>query len=221
MDVPSVIARQESLWVLEKPSGWAVHPTGEDGDLDLMTWASTSLTFEGTMSPAHRLDRETSGLVLCSPSGEVRSEVGRWFADGSVSKVYLALVHGRARYKGIIRKPLSDSRRGRPLEAVTRYKCVARYGGVSLLRVRPETGRRHQIRRHLQGIGHALVGDERYTPPRFRPVPGFPGRLWLHAHRLALPNGQIYQSPLPTSLADHLTLLEDRGKGATSKDKPE
>ena len=220
MKVPSVIAQQDALWVLDKPSGWAVHPTGDEGELDLMTWAQGALGVSGKMSPAHRIDRETSGVVLCSPSGEVRAEVGRWFEAGQVSKVYLALAHGRTRHKGIIRKPLSDGRRGRALESVTRYKCLGRYGGVSFLQVRPETGRRHQIRRHLHGIGHGLVGDERYGAARFKPVPGFPGRLWLHAHQLTLPTGQIFQSPLPPELQAHLDLLADRGGGATSPDGP-
>ncbi len=82
---------------------------------------------------------------------------------------------------------------------MTRYALAEALGAFSLLRVRPETGRKHQIRRHLHGIGLPLVGDTRYRG-RFRPVPGFPGRLFLHAWRLSLPDGRSFESPLPPEL---------------------
>ena len=198
--------------MLDKPSGWAVHPTGEGDAPDLMTWANDTLDSgqAGRFSPAHRLDKETSGIVICSPSGAARARVGAWFGAGEVKKVYLALVHGRTRKKGIVRKKLKDGRRGRALEAVTRYTTLGRWGALSLLRVRPETGRKHQIRRHLQGIGHAIVGDERYRPARFKSVPSFPGRLWLHAHQLELPEVGSFTSELPEGLSAHLEALKER-----------
>lgn len=203
---PALLTRLGPLLVLDKPAGWVVHAATPDERYDLLAWARGQ-GLGDELAPVHRLDRETSGLVLYSADPEVRGSLGRDLAEGRVEKTYLALVHGRPHEKGIIRKPLADARRGRPLEAVTRYRIEERLGGFTLLRVRPETGRKHQIRRHLQSIGHAVVGDERYPPPRFRAVPGFPGRLWLHAAALALPDGTRLECPLPPELAAHLERL--------------
>ncbi len=212
-DAPRLIAQEHGLWVLHKPAGYAVHRTGDESIPDLQRWAAAELDAPASLSPVHRLDRETSGVVLFATDPERLAEGGKWFAEGLVKKRYLALVFGRTRQKGIIRRPLQDARRGRPLEAVTRYRQLGAYGAFSYLEVRPETGRRHQIRKHLHGIGHAIVGDTRYRARRFRAVPGFPGRLWLHAAVLELPGDLRYESPLPPELAAHLTSLEERERG--------
>jgi RluA family pseudouridine synthase len=206
---PEVIHREGALWVLAKPSGLAAHPTGTNVP-DVITWALEHAGAPPELAPVHRLDRETSGVMVCATDPALRAELGERFARGEVEKRYRALVHGRTHAKGILRRPLPDGRRGRPLPAVTRYRCVERLGRVSLLEVRPETGRTHQIRRHLAGVGHAIVGDERYPPPRFSPVAGFPGRLWLHAISVALPDGRTFVAPLPDELAEHLALLRER-----------
>lgn len=203
-----VIARDGALWVVAKPAGLRVHRAGDDGADDLMS-ALGRAGIEG-LAPIHRLDAPVSGVVLCSADPAVRQEVGGWFAEQEVGKSYLALVLGRTRSKGVIRRALADGRRGKPLDAVTRWRCVERLGPVSLLEVRPETGRKHQIRRHLAGIGHSIVGDERYRPPRFVAVPGFPGRLWLHAARVEAPDGRAWEAPLPAELSGHLALLRER-----------
>ena len=129
------------------------------------------------------------------------------FARGQVTKRYRALVHGRTHVKGVIRRPLEKAGSRGMQQAVTRYRRLAWYGPTTYLEVRPETGRRHQVRRHLQGIGHAVVGDERYPPSRFHPVAGFPGRLWLHAESVELPGKVRYRAPLPSVLEQHLELL--------------
>lgn len=206
-DVPRLIARDGPLVVLHKPAGFAVHPTASPDIPDLMTWAHNTPELAG-LAPAHRLDRETSGIVLASTDRATRAALGEWFAAGEIAKRYLVLVHGRIRRKGVIRRPLPDARRGRPLEAVTRYRLVRWIGLTSLVVARPATGRKHQIRRHLQAIGHAVVGDTRYPARPFRPVPGFPGRLWMHAESLALPDGRVFEDPLAPELARHLQLLE-------------
>ncbi len=207
-DEPRLIAQERGLWVLHKPSGYAVHRTGDESIPDLQRWARAALDAPETLSPIHRLDRDTSGVVLFAADAKMLSEGGSWFAEGLVKKRYVALVHGRARKKGIIRRPLQDSRRGRRLPAVTRYRCLALYGACSYLGVRPETGRQHQIRKHLTGLGHPIVGDTRYRAKRVRSVPGFPGRLWLHAGVIEVPGGQRYESPLPPELVAHLELLK-------------
>ncbi len=157
--------------------------------------------------PLHRLDLHTSGVLLCASDLSVRGRVQEWFAAGLVQKTYLALVHGRTHGKGTIRRGLKDARRRKTLDAVTRYTRREALGGFSLLEVHPETGRKHQVRRHLQGLGHAVVGDTRYRPKRFRKVPAFPGRLWLHAWRVTLPDGGAFEAPLPEALESHLAVL--------------
>lgn len=203
---PSLVARVGELWVLSKPAGFAIHRTGE-GVPDLMSWAMEHLDAPPRLSPIHRLDRETSGIVLCAGNPKILARYGQFFARGKAVKRYRALVHGRAHVKGLVRRPLKEGSGDRMLEAVTRYRKLAWYGPTTYLEVRPETGRRHQIRRHLQGIGHAVVGDERYPPKRFRGIAGFPGRLWLHAESIELPGGLRFEAPLAPELEQHLAVL--------------
>ncbi len=202
---PTVVGRQGALVAVDKPAGVRVHPAGDDAVLDLVTWARDAGL--GDLHPINRLDVGTSGLVLMSADATVRGELGARFAEHAVDKRYLALVFGRPHAKGVVRRPLADARRGRPLPAITRFWRRRVLGGFSLLELRPETGRKHQIRRHLQGLGHPIIGDARYGPARFRPVPFFPDRLWLHAFRLVLPDGTTFEAPLPPALADHLSAL--------------
>ena len=201
---PTLLFADEHMVVLDKPTGWVVHPSGADAP-DLLGWLAQQ-DVPDQLAPVHRLDRGTSGVVLLATS-ETASHLGRAFSEGLVSKRYFALVFGFTRDKGTIRRPLQDGRRGQKLEAETRYRTLERPARCSLLDVRPATGRKHQIRRHFQGLGHALVGDLRYRP-RGRPtVPHFPGRLWLHASDVVLPDGRRWHAPLPDALGQHLSLL--------------
>lgn len=183
-----------------------MHPARGTTAPNVVEWLVAQGAVEG-IAPVHRLDLVTSGVVLYAEDRALRGALGRMFRDGLVEKRYVALVVGRTRKKGVIRKPLADARRGRPLKAVTRYRTREHLGGFSLVSVRPQTGRKHQIRRHLQGIKHPIVGDSRYGPRRFVPVPAFPGRLWLHAERVTLPDGRSFAAPLAPELADHLAVL--------------
>jgi 23S rRNA-/tRNA-specific pseudouridylate synthase len=214
---PTVAHHDGHVAVVCKPAGMSVHPAGAAGGDDLVTWAASALG--PGFAPIHRLDRETSGLVLLSDDAGTRGALGALFAEGKVHKRYLALVVGKTHAKGTIRAPLLDRRRGRPLDAVTRYHRVEALGGFTLLAVEPETGRQHQIRRHLQGIGHAIVGDTRYRPGRPVRVPAFPGRLWLHAERLDVPGLGVFEVPLPPELVAHLEAVrlgaENRLRGAS------
>jgi len=205
---PQFIAKQGSLWVVSKPSGWAVHPARGLEAPDLVSWARGQ---DRDVAPVHRLDRDTSGVVLLSPDAGLRAQLGQAFADGLVQKTYRALVAGVPPKGGTIRRPLMDRRRGRKLSAETRFRRIEVYGGFAYLELEPHTGRRHQLRRHLRGLGHPIVGDRRYGPRHPRSVPGFPGRLWLHALRLVLPDGTAFEAPLPAVLQDHLTLLAADG----------
>ena len=201
-----IVATDGDLFVLNKPAGLLVHPGEDPAAPDLMAAAIAAGAPRG-IAPIHRIDLETSGIVLASPDPELRGALGKAFADGQVVKRYKALVHGRTHKKGTVSRALMDQRRGRPLAATTRYRKLEWLGHVTLISARPETGRKHQIRRHLQSIGHAIVGDERYPPKRFRAVKGFPGRLWLHAASIELPDARFFAVDLPIELETHLEVL--------------
>lgn len=206
---PTLISKQDNLWVLDKPAGMVVHAARPEDKPDLLAWARKHAGAPDRLAAANRLDKETSGLVICAADREVLADISTWFATGQVKKEYRALVFGRCHKKGVVRRPLQDARRGRPLDAVTRYWLDRALPRVSYLKVKPETGRKHQIRRHLHGIGHPVVGDARYRPRRgdYRRVPGFPGRLWLHCLTLTLPDGRRFEAPLPAALEAHLEEL--------------
>ena len=192
-----------------KPAGLRVHPANDDGQDDLVSWLSRQPDLPAGLAPAHRIDGSASGIVLCAATPQARGVLSGWFAEGKVGKTYLAVVQGRTRASGTIRRKLQDARRGKPLAAVTRYRKLEWLGSFTLVAVQIETGRKHQIRRHMQGIGHAVVGDERYRPKRLRKVPAFPGRLWLHARAVELPDGQVVEDPLPDELLAHLDALRE------------
>lgn len=215
---PRLLARHGELLALHKPAGWRVHPAGPSDQPDLLAWIAAQAELDPATRPIHRLDADASGLVLCAADPRRRAEVSGWLARGEAERLYLAMVHGRTHRKGIIRRPLADGRRGQPLPAVTRYRRLEWLGAFTLLEVRIETGRKHQIRRHLQGLGHAIVGDERYPAPRFRPVPAFPGRLWLHALAMQLPDGTILEDPLPAELERHLARMQDLAEPLEERD---
>lgn len=206
-DTPRILSVHGSVVAVHKPAGMQVHPANASSEPDLCSWLAGAPEAPPGLAPVHRLDKEASGLVLCAAEPEQRAEISGWFAGHELRKIYLAVVYGHAHKKGTIRRPLGDSRRRRPLDATTRYRLVEELGGFSLLRVEPETGRKHQIRRHLHGIGLPIVGDDEYKPARFVPVPGFPGRLWLHAWRLVLPDGTELEAPLPPELEANLAAL--------------
>lgn len=175
----------------------------------------------GMLLLVHRLDVGTSGVVLLARDAEAHRELAGAFAARRVSKTYLALVWGRPRPPdGRFDQPLAPDRRdrrrmlvdpgGRP--ARSDYETVGRGAHVSLLRLTPHTGRTHQLRVHLAGAGHPVVGDDLYGGPRHRGVrdPALrraldPGRPLLHAWRLHLPPGLrfaelIVTAPLPADL---------------------
>ncbi|MEC8423413.1 MAG: RNA pseudouridine synthase, partial [Myxococcota bacterium] len=184
-----------------------VHPAGDDGVPDLLTWLRTQAGLPSGTAPVQRLDQGTSGLLLAGATPSARAAASAWLAEHRVEKTYLTVVHGRARKKGTLRRALPDGRRGRPLPAVTRYRTLEWLGGFSLLAVQIETGRKHQIRRHLHGIGHPVVGDPRYRRAGRRRVPGWAGRMWLHARVLVLPGGETFEDPLPPSLLASLDAM--------------
>lgn len=218
-----ILARSDTLVVISKPSGWLVHAAGDDPRPNVVDALREQLE-KDELAPVHRLDVETSGVLILSSSAQERAELGAAFAQGQVTKRYMALVEGRSRKKGMIRRPLPDARRGKPLEAVTRYRTKKWLGGFSLLEVRPEHGRKHQIRKHLQGIGHSIVGDDRYPSKRRLRVPSFPGRLWLHCQSIEFTAGGAWFADVPLELRATIKALERQGRRTSmrgAQERPE
>jgi 23S rRNA pseudouridine955/2504/2580 synthase len=217
----------EHLLALDKPAGLAAHPgTGITG-ATLVEEARAYLEVppdlpasEFKPSPAHRLDRETSGVVLVAKTRRCMARLTEIFTSGEgVRKTYLALAKGRMpRTEGSIDLPLSEheqtarskAARGVNLqEAVTHYRVAASMREASLLQVRIETGRTHQIRRHLQAIGHPVAGDARYGDFPFNRTARVRWglrRMFLHAWKLQLPHPMTgrplaMEAPLPDELS--------------------
>lgn len=197
---PRLLTHREGVFALYKPAGWTTDP-GDDLDNSLVGWLRSQGKLLKGVRPVHRLDRDTSGVVLAGASHVARSKLSAWFAEGEVTKVYLALVHGTVQSAGVINRPI----RGKAAE--THVKLLGAYGPVSLVELRPETGRKHQLRLHMNAIRHPIVGDPRYQRAGAEALEGAPGRLWLHAARVALPNGWDARAPLPPELAQHLQAL--------------
>jgi 23S rRNA (uracil1939-C5)-methyltransferase len=169
--------------------------------------------------PVHRLDVGTSGVCLFARRPEHASELARALSEGR--KQYVALLRGVARKKGVVNRRLVEH--GRSQEARTRYLRVDVVGGHSLVHAYPEHGRKHQVRRHLASIGHAVVGDERYgdraTNSHFSMRHGL-DRPFLHAHEIVM-NHQGRELELVAPIAPDLDLvLESLSASQTARRDP-
>jgi 23S rRNA pseudouridine955/2504/2580 synthase len=225
-----VLLEDEHLLVADKPAGLAAHPGSGIEGATLVDEVRAHLRVPADLppgefrpSPAHRLDRETSGVVLVAKTRKAMVRLGELFTEGDeVRKTYLALARGKfAKGSGVIDLPLSEheqtarskDRRGVNFqEALTRWQVVSANRDASLLRVAIETGRTHQIRRHLQAAGHPVAGDRRYGDFGFnREARARWGlrRMFLHAWRLEIPHPVTgaplrLEAPLPAELAEVL-----------------
>ncbi|GAB4259648.1 MAG: 23S rRNA pseudouridine(955/2504/2580) synthase RluC [Deferrisomatales bacterium] len=226
-----LVWEDDHLLAVSKPPGCASHPALKHGGDTLIervrAYLGTRPADPFQPALANRLDLQTSGLVLVAKTRGAQRRLGRHLQQGGVRKLYLALVAGWPEpAAGDIRAPLlrrTDSRerrrlppgdprlRGRVQEARTRYRTLERLAQpleTALLELDLLTGRTHQIRRHLAGVGHPVAGDDRYGDPAFnadyRHVCGV-GRMFLHAHRVALAHpatGRPLEltAPLPADL---------------------
>lgn len=214
-DIPlNIIYEDESIAVIDKPKGMVVHPApgNEDGTLvnALMYRLKDLSGIGGELRPGivHRIDKLTSGLIVVAKNDRAHISLAEQFKAHSAYRVYLALVNGNLREdSGTINAPIGRHRLDRKRmavdssgrEAITHYNVISRFSELTLLRVRLETGRTHQIRVHMAHIKHPVTGDELYSSGKNRF--SLEGQA-LHAMMLTLKHpdtGEIkmFKAPLP------------------------
>lgn len=201
------------LVAIDKPAGLTVHPSGRRLDGTLINILHRKYRHEDSALDVvprlcHRLDRETSGLILVAKTDYAHTEVRKQFEANAVKKSYLAIVEGRVRSEsGDIDAPLGPDKRSAirlktavsegGLQARTRWRLRERVGDYSLLECFPHTGRQHQIRVHLASIGHPIVGDKLYGPNERYFIDALEGALDADAlEELRLPRHALHSHSL-------------------------
>lgn len=189
-----IIYEDEHVLVLNKPAGVLTHAKGElSEEFTVADFVRSKMTERDTTNRpgiVHRLDRDTSGIIICSKDNETKGQLQKQFQDRKAHKTYLAIVRGVPKKSSatldlpIERNPKKPSTHrvgvnGR--HAITRYEVLASNGTLSVVRLHPETGRTHQIRVHMAYIGTPIVGDRLYGSER-SPI----NRLCLHAESLEI-----------------------------------
>ncbi|MBZ2172772.1 dephospho-CoA kinase [Nitratidesulfovibrio sp. SRB-5] len=204
----AVLYRDAAIAVLDKPAGLTVHPCPScpEGTLvHRLVRHFPELAAQEGFRPGivHRIDKDTSGLLLVALTEAVRLELSRAFAERQVHKEYLALVHGVPKAQGELEAPIGrhplhkvkmavvpENRGGKPARSAWRVLLADPDGRFALVAVRIFTGRTHQIRVHMAHLGHPLWQDAVYgpseaVPPAAGELPDFPSRQMLHAWRLS------------------------------------
>lgn len=225
----NIIYEDDDLFVIDKPPGLAMHPSA--------TYHKNTLTYilqqrypEHTPQICHRLDRETSGLVICAKQHQAEKTIKQAFEARSIAKTYLGIARGTPPESGNIDGPIAKAESDLHtkmcvhedgLLAHTHFKTVRTHHSCSLVHLFPTTGRQHQLRVHLASIGHPLLGDKLYGPleesafyaaiedtltPEMEETIGH-DRHALHAHTLELIHPSTHQllqlmAPLPKDLLD-------------------
>lgn len=244
-----ILYEDEDIVVVDKPPGLVVHPgAGRPGDTLMDALVLTRPEMIGVGEPlrwgvVHRLDRDTSGVMVMAKTAHAHAVLSRQFKAHSIRRVYLALVRGNpGKDEGVVDAPLGRHVRDRkrmstttskPRHALTRWRVIQRFGKFTLLEVRPETGRTHQIRVHLASAGLPVAGDPVYGKSRrpkgasdstLRLVESALKRQALHAAVLGFihPNSEQYvefSSPLAGDIETAIRMVlghEDRDEEAIS-----
>ena len=194
--VDSVIYIDPHALVINKPAGLAVQGgKGIDVSVDDL---STELQFDAKEKPklVHRIDKETSGILIMARSTKAAQEIANSFQNRKVEKKYLAILQGIPKHKsGTIDAPLAKMDDGagfenmgvsdRGMESITKYKVLSHDQNISLVEFEPITGRKHQIRAHAEHIGCPIMGDKKYNS-RMSEWPKFKNMLCLHASYIAI-----------------------------------
>ena len=230
-DIPlDVVYEDDDVIVVNKPTGLVVHPAPghPDGTLvnALLHHCGDSLSgIGGEKRPGivHRIDRDTSGLIIAAKNDAAHLALSAQLKDHSLSRTYECLVTGNMKQdSGTVEAPIGRSSADRKKmavvptgrRAVTHWEVVARYPGVTHLRCRLETGRTHQIRVHMAYIGHPILGDTVYGAKK--PVPGLTGQC-LHATGLRFVHPHTGEPvelhcPLPPEFTAMLQKLQNKSQ---------
>lgn len=238
----SILFEDSDILVVDKPAGLVVHPAAGHTDRTLVNallfHASGLSGIGGEIRPGivHRLDKDTSGLMVIAKNDESHRALASLWSSAEVRKEYLALVYGTpSPLSGTVDQPIGRDPGNRKRmaiapggrRAVTEYAVERRFRHVALVRCRLHTGRTHQIRVHMKSIGHPIVGDPVYSGPQWRGIPdrrlqhllaGF-SRQALHAERLSFPHPRTgapvsFHAPLPRDFAALLEALGEAGAGS-------
>ncbi|HZT05384.1 MAG TPA: 23S rRNA pseudouridine(1911/1915/1917) synthase RluD [Steroidobacteraceae bacterium] len=230
----AVVHQDRALFVINKPAGMVVHP-GAGNPRHTLQNALLALDPKLAVVPraglVHRLDKDTSGLLVVARTPEAHARLVEALAEREIERSYLAICTGAMTGGGTVDAPIGRHRAQRTRmavrsdgrEAVTHYRIVKRYRAHTLVRVQLETGRTHQIRVHLAHIGYPIVGDPVYLGRRRLPAGCSPAlvaalgafpRQALHAARLALAHPMTgralqWEAPLPDDLQGLLKALDD------------
>jgi 23S rRNA pseudouridine1911/1915/1917 synthase len=236
-----VVYEDDDLAVINKPAGMMVHAGAgaSDDERNRGTLVNALLHRFGALSGlggalrpgiVHRLDKQTSGLIVVAKNDSAHRKLGAGFAGRKVKKTYIALVHGWTRNergsvvsaisRDAVRRTRMTTRRSGGREATTHYEVQRRidspFGKFTLLKVKIETGRTHQIRVHMASLGHPVIGDTLYGAPReLRASSGEVislDRNFLHSAELQLDHPRTgerlsFAAPLPEALVEFLRLL--------------
>lgn len=236
-DLPvSVLFEDDDLLVIGKPAGIATHPVSFGTKGTVANWAISYVPEireigDDPLRPGivHRLDRNTSGILVLAKTARAFDELKRIFSDRLATKRYQALVLGHvpetegdiafsiAPRSGTLRRQAILPGKDVPhdaREAFSHYVLKRRFPEADLLEVSPKTGRTHQIRVHLSAIGCPVLGDRMYGGRRMA-RPGIPPRQLLHAGFLSFPwndGVKTFESPLPEDFRETLSALDEPGK---------
>jgi len=231
-DLYTVVFQDEKIIAVNKASGISVGGDRWDETLERLDRLIEKDFNIPKIFTVHRIDKDTSGLVVFAKNSETHRELSVAFEQRDVKKLYTAIVHGRPSWKETTcdlalvpngnKKHMTIIDKYKGKKSFTRFVCVTSAGNYSVLQAFPETGRIHQIRVHLSALGHPVVCDELYgkmSPVKLssfkRAWRGDPfeerpllARLGLHAQELKLPNGQAFFAPLPKDMASLIKQLE-------------
>lgn len=228
-----VIDETADYLVIEKPSGLLVHPAPSQKTstlVDFLVKHAPEIKKVGDSKErpgiVHRLDREASGLMVVAKTKKMFEHLKKQFQAHDITKEYLALVYGKVvkdfdtirtsigRKKGRGRMSARSKAQEGDKDAVSHYDVLERFPQATLVKVRTETGRMHQVRVHMKSIGHSLVGDALYGTPKQETTSLRNVRLFLHAAALGFTDldGQRheYRSELPPDLHQVVSALRTR-----------
>lgn len=217
-----IVYEDNDVIVVNKPQGMVVHPSAGHPDhtlVNALLYHSPLSSINGEYRPGivHRIDKDTSGLLMVAKNNQAHQELSTQLKAQKNLRQYVALVHGVIKEdSGVINAPIGRSPRDRKKQAIvadgrpaiTHFTVVERFKHYTLVNCRLETGRTHQIRVHMQYIGHPLVGDPLYGPKKTIKGHG----QFLHAQELGFEHPKthelmIFTAPLPPIFEKTLTAL--------------